>query len=679
MRNLTIFLAAASVFLAGSAVVGITVKKLRKESDGTLQERIDLIAGQTALRLEEFLESRLVAVQVVQQGMARGLLEESHRFTSHSRALQLEFEGFQALNWIDDDYVLTWVVPEETNRGAAGKSVLENPVAARAMLEAERTAYAVLSDPIDLFQGGRGIASYYPVFETLPEGKSLRGFVNGVFRITPMVESAIGGIVSGRYGVELRTTSGDEIYFSTEQEHAPTEGIHDDGPEGMPFHGHGTVHVLHQRWPLILWPTDEMLVELGRDRHFSFLVGGISLNLALGLGIGLFLLARREEERRRVERAQLQERAAQARKMEAVGQLAGGVAHDFNNLLTAITGSASLASFDVESESPAAKHLERILKACRRAADMTARLLSFSRTSATEVGRCPVTSELEALHDLLQPLVREDIKLDYRIAKDLEDVPLSASELGQVVFNLVANAIDAMPSGGTLHVQAQAVEVDHEERPGPWVEITVRDHGDGMTEEVKARLFDPFFTTKGAGEGTGLGLSTVYGIVRRAKGAVAVTSKLGVGTEMRVFLPQLPHLSEADSEMSPGLPPDARRGRILVVEDEPKVREVAVSMLEEAGYRVTYTTNGAAALDLIEQDPEFDLVFTDVVMPQLGGLELARILRERGFPGGILLCSGYATGLSRDELDRLDANFLAKPYAHNRLLEAVARGVEAAQ
>lgn len=512
------------------------------------------------------------------------------------------------------------------------------------------------------------------MFERTPDGQNLRGFVNGVFRITPMVESAFDEALRGMYSLELRTKEGELLYLTPGFE--PVEHLKQKEENGTaPIHGHGEVPALQQQWQLSLWPNGNTLSQLGQDRHFSFLVGGLALNLALGFGVGLYLLMRREQDRRRAERLLLQERVAHSRKMEAVGQLAGGIAHDFNNLLTAITGSASLASLDIEAESPASKHLERILKACRRAAEMTARLLTFSRSSAAGVGSCPATAELNALRDLLEPLIREDIRLDYRIDEGLENVPLAASELGQVVFNLVANAIDAMPRGGSLLVHAKVLAVDAEKREGPWVVISVRDHGAGMTAEVQERVFDPFFTTKRTGEGTGLGLSTVYGIVRRANGSVVVSSTPGEGTTMRVYLPQLEHRPSMETDLLPSQHPEARRGRILVVEDEARVREVVVAMLEDVGYRVTYTSNGAAALDLLEQDDDFGLIFTDVVMPQVGGVELARNLRARGYRGSILLSSGYATGLSREELDELDAAFLAKPYSHNRLLEAVAHGV----
>ncbi|MGB0952508.1 MAG: ATP-binding protein [Planctomycetota bacterium] len=673
MKTRTILLIASAVFLAGAAGVGFTVKTLREESSRTLQERMDLIAGQTALRLEEFLDSRLLAVQTLQQGMQLGIFEDSHRFSAASEALQSEFRGFQALNWIDQDYFLRWVVPEEENRGALGRNVLESPLARLAVLKAESSKEPEFSKPLDLFQGGRGIASYFPVYEDGVDGPSLRGFVNGVFRIAPMVEEAFEERLQKDFALELRTMDGELLYVS--EEHNPDHGKHPDTAHAH-HHGQGVVGALHQDWSLTLFPKADALAELGAEEHFSFLIGGLALFLALGIGVGMYLWLRREEERRRAERLQLQERVAQSRKLEAVGQLAGGIAHDFNNLLTAITGSASLASFDVEAESPASKHLERILQACRRAAEMTARLLTFSRSSAAELGSCSVSSELHALQDLLQPLIREDIQLDYRIEDGLENVPLAASELGQVVFNLVANAIDAMPRGGALQVHAEACATDHEDRPGPWVMIQVRDHGAGMSDEIIERIFDPFYTTKRAGEGTGLGLSTVYGIVRRAKGSVTVASQLGAGTTMRVFLPQIEHLPPVDTEMLPSHAPGAQSGRILVVEDEAKVREVAVEMLEEVGYRVTYTSNGAAALDLMEQDSDFDLVFSDVVMPRLGGVELAHSLRERGFEGSILLSSGYATGLSREELDSLNAAFLAKPYSHARLLEAIAHGVQ---
>ena len=361
---------------------------------------------------------------------------------------------------------------------------------------------------------------------------------------------------------------------------------------------------------------------------------------------------------------------AQAHKMEAVGQLAGGVAHDFNNLLTAITGSASLAALGVETTSPSARHLSRIGQVCKRASEMTSRLLAFSRTQHMDCGQCAAGPELMALQGLLEPLIRNDIRVSFEVADNLQSVPLAPSEFGQVVLNLVTNSMDALPSGGSLTVSAVTAAEDAAGRSGEWLHLCVSDNGAGMDATVRDRALEPFYTTKGPGEGTGLGLATVFGIVHGADGSLHIESEQAVGTKVHVYLPMEASTLPVAPEES--LADDAgRECRILVVEDEEDVRAVSIAMLESVGHEVLAACNGKEALVIFEEKGTVDFVFTDTFMPEVGGLELARELRRKGFTGGIIMTTGYANDLSMDDVRELQASYLAKPFSRTELLSLV--------
>jgi len=367
----------------------------------------------------------------------------------------------------------------------------------------------------------------------------------------------------------------------------------------------------------------------------------------------------------------MDERLAQAQKMEAVGQLAGGIAHDFNNLLTAITGSASLAILEVQSGGKPAKHLQRLMHACRRASEMTGRLLTFSHASRVEQVYCDMGAELEELRGLLVPLVREDIALHYEVAPAIGSIHISPAELGQILVNLVTNAVAAMPKGGKLWVRATRTQLNHDRERGDWIKLVVRDNGEGMTREVQERVFEPFFSTKEAGQGTGFGLATVYGIVRRAKGSIHLQSEPGQGTEVQIYLPRESIRGVGTQSPTARSSVTKWQGKILVVEDEPEVREVMRAILTAEGHEVRTARHGAEALQILEGGAQFDLICTDAVMPELGGVDLAKGARALGFRGGFVVCSGYTTDLSAHDLKSLGMVFLSKPFTREELLAAV--------
>ena len=387
------------------------------------------------------------------------------------------------------------------------------------------------------------------------------------------------------------------------------------------------------------------------------------------------VLARNVTEQRRLE-AQLR----QAQKMEAVGRLAGGIAHDFNNLLTAILGSAQLALREVEPSHPVREDLEEIRRAGLRAAELTRQLLAYSRRQVVAPKIINVNEVVRNLESMLRRLIREDIDLVLELAPHPLAVKSDPGQLDQVVLNLVVNARDALPQRGRIIVRTAPVSLgaqqpgnDPPAAPGAYVHIAVSDTGSGLTPEARAHLFEPFFTTKELGKGTGLGLATVYGIVKQNAGYIYVDSAPGSGTTVRVYLPlstePLPGV-----DVSPPAPATAGGSEtVLLVEDEAAVRQFARRALESSGYCVLSAGNGAEALSLAEQHPgPIHVLLTDVVMPGMGGPELARQLSSRRPSLRVLFCSGYTDDATvRDGVREAGTAFLQKPFAPEELIHKV--------
>ena len=375
-----------------------------------------------------------------------------------------------------------------------------------------------------------------------------------------------------------------------------------------------------------------------------------------------------------------EEQLRQAQKMEAVGRLAGGVAHDFNNLLTAINGNAGLLLASMVPEDPLRVHAEDILHAGERAAALTRQLLTFSRKEVVAPRPVHLGHIIGDLQRMLRRLIGEDIDLVTQDAEELWTIRADPGQLEQVILNLTLNARDAMPQGGQLTVATRNVAAAADDALGDCVELLVRDTGKGMDEATRAHLFEPFFTTKEAGRGTGLGLSTVYGIVAQSHGSIAVDSELGRGTEVRVRFPRV----EAGATPSPqAAPSEIRRAlgheTVLLVEDDDSVRRFAQIVLESLGYQVRTAPSGDAALALAQQWPgQIDLLVTDVVMSGLTGRQLAEQLLVLRPGTKVLYMSGYTEdAILRRGVEGQSAAFLAKPFTAASLGERVREVLDA--
>ncbi|WP_395828374.1 ATP-binding protein [Elstera sp.] len=388
---------------------------------------------------------------------------------------------------------------------------------------------------------------------------------------------------------------------------------------------------------------------------------------------------------------ELENRIVQSQKMQAVGQLAGGIAHDFNNLLTAMIGYCDLLLQRHRAGDASFADIMQIKQNGNRAAALVRQLLAFSRQQKLEVSQLDISDVLAELSHLLRRLIGQGIELELHHGRDLGLVRVDPGQLEQVIINLAVNARDAMPNGGRLTVATQVETVKFARRmghetmaPGNYVAISVTDTGSGMSPDVQARIFEPFFTTKPVGSGTGLGLSTVYGIVRQTGGFVKVDSTIGIGTTFTIYLPQMAAVeeSESPSDRRDAAPPDVPspevgsggRGAILIVEDEDPVRAFAARTLRSKGYHVTEARSAEAALDLIRGGlPRPDLLITDVVMPGMDGPTMVREIWLT-FPNLPVICvSGHADGDLRDQLNALgEITFLQKPFSLKQLAAKVA-------
>jgi PAS domain S-box-containing protein len=357
-------------------------------------------------------------------------------------------------------------------------------------------------------------------------------------------------------------------------------------------------------------------------------------------------------ERRRTERALLasQEQLRQSQKMEAVGSLAGGIAHDFNNLLTAILGYCDLALEGIPADSTASEDVAEVRRAAQRAAELTHQLLAFSRRQVLKPRVFSLAVALEQTEKILRRLISENIALEISVCEQQPLVCADPTQVEQVILNLAVNARDAMPRGGRLRLSAGSVtfETSHTTAgmtlpAGTYAMLAVSDTGTGIAPEIRDRLFEPFFTTKPRGQGTGLGLATVYGIMQQSGGGIEVASVPGNGTTFILYFPLA--AAETPSEPATVSRRDANprgEGTILLAEDDEAVRAIARETLERAGYRVLSAADGSAALSLASaHDGTIDLLLTDVIMPGMNGRELAATLSRRRPGIRVLFASGY--------------------------------------
>lgn len=381
-------------------------------------------------------------------------------------------------------------------------------------------------------------------------------------------------------------------------------------------------------------------------------------------------LAEQIAERERVESA-----LRHAQRLEAVGQLTSGVAHDFNNLLTVVLGNARQLR-KAETDPAVQRRLDMMAEAAERGARLTAQMLAFSRQQKLEARAVDLNETVSRMHDLLQSTMGGSVRLRTVLAPDLWPAMIDPTQIELVILNLAINARDAMDVGGALTVTTANVVLGPPQRAeepaaGEYVMVAVADTGSGMTDEVLAKAFEPFFTTKEVGKGSGLGLSQVFGLAKQSGGGVKIETRVGEGTSVQVFLPRAgQHAAAAEAQAFADAGHRAAGATVLLVDDDPAVREVTADTLRGLGYAVIEADSGGAALDLFDANPRIDLVLLDFAMPGMNGAEVAKRLRARRPDVSILFASGYAdtgalTDADKDEL-------ILKPYMEGQVASKVA-------
>jgi hypothetical protein len=367
----------------------------------------------------------------------------------------------------------------------------------------------------------------------------------------------------------------------------------------------------------------------------------------------------------------------QSQKMEAVGRLAGGVAHDFNNLLGIVTACTELLRSRVDTES--LEYLDNIREAANRGVGLTRQLLAFGRRQTVQAQILDLNERLREMSKLLRPLMGDDVEIFLPSRSKSAVVEVDPGQLDQVVLNLAVNARDAMPRGGKLIIDTGVFDIDenfaqeHTMTPGRYVMLAISDNGTGMDEVTRTRIFEPFFTTKETGKGSGLGLATVYGIVRQAGGHIWVYSEPGQGTTFKIYLPSAEHKLGIESEEQAEALPAKRDGvTILLAEDDPIMRKLTRKMLEEHGYRVLEATNGEAALEVISRHPSsIDLTLTDVAMKGMNGPDLVLRLMDSHPEMKIIYMSGYTGELISHQGLQSGIPLLEKPFTRAALLKTI--------
>ncbi|HEV8508896.1 MAG TPA: response regulator [Gemmatimonadales bacterium] len=386
------------------------------------------------------------------------------------------------------------------------------------------------------------------------------------------------------------------------------------------------------------------------------------------------------------ERKRLEEQLRQSQKMEAIGQLAGGVAHDFNNILTAIVGYTDLLAAEFGGNERQLEDLEEIRKAARRAAALTRQLLAFSRKQVLEPRIIDLNSVVLNLDKMLRSLISENIDLKTDLATNLAAARADPNQIEQVIMNLAINARDAMPEGGTLTIETSNATLDHAYAaqhvsvvPGDYVMLAVTDTGSGMDESTKARIFEPFFTTKPAGRGTGLGLSTVYGIVKQSGGNIWLYSEPGKGSTFKIYLPAIEALPQDIGKADPVEASRRGGGTILVVEDDEQLRRLTHRALAGRGYTVLEADRGSTALDIARRHKgTIDLLLTDVIMPDTNGRKLADTIRAARPGLRVLYMSGYPDGaIGNHGMLEPGVAYLAKPFTTEAIIRKVREVLEA--
>jgi len=449
--------------------------------------------------------------------------------------------------------------------------------------------------------------------------------------------------------------------------------IHSDNRERCP----NPIDLILAEGSSVSWGKDLILLARNGD-EYRVANSGAAIRTSNGEVKGIVLVVRDVTEEFQRE-AQLN----QSQKLEALGQLAGGVAHDFNNMLGGIMGSAEILATLLGHENPLQKYIATIIKASENAAGLTRKLLAFSRKGTMVVAPMDIHAALVNAQGLLERSLDKNITIQCDFKAIQTVIEGDVTQIENSIINLCVNAAQAMSEGGMITIATDNVELDEvfcqdnpfSIKPGNYIQIGIHDTGVGIPPELLGRIFEPFFTTKGVGKGTGLGLSAVYGTIKGHHGCISISSEVGVGTVFYLYLPvsgTIPHQSARH-----GNPPEQGSGCILVIDDEQVLRTTTAAILEQLGYRVLLAKDGLEGAEMYKTHSEqVDLTLLDMIMPRMGGVTCAKAIRAINPNARILICSGFIKDESRSELHKLGiSSFVKKPYRREELARAVARAM----
>ena len=642
-----------SFLVLGSGVLYGSWRVQKIENSASRMETL-VIAELASLRLGQFLQSHMFAASILAEAFEDGTVQTQPQFEAAANRLHDSFAGFRAINWVDADGAIQWITPLASNEAALGVNVLEKSASREAFTAARDSVTPHITSPITLLQGETGVVAYFPV---APAGNGILGYVNAVFTTDALIAEVLSNDTLARYDVWIDDRG--TLLFG-----APSTA----SAEARAKHAvQRSVPVLNRLWDVHISRAQPAWASIGGVLDTTLLLWGMALAGALAAALHTLFGAQTGRRMAAEERSALESQLLHAQKMEAVGRLAGGVAHDFNNLLTTILGNADLIENVGGLDANATASLDQIRIAGERATQLTGKLLTISRKQVLQPKLIDFNKEMLVLDGVLRRLIRENIEFQEQLDSSACVVELDSVLLSQIIINLVMNAVDAMPAGGTLLVRTETETSMRDGEQERWVVLTVEDTGVGMDESTRRRALEPFFTTKGTG--TGLGLATVEGIASSSGGRVEIRNNNPSGTCVSVWLPV------SDKILIPVAPtpeaPPAVGGRALIVEDEPAVRSLGARLLRDNNFEVFEAPNGAEALDLARSLGQFDLVFTDAVMPKLSGRGLLEQLRIEGFKFDAVITSGYPDELSASDIERLGAEFLAKPYSSKSLRQAI--------
>jgi signal transduction histidine kinase/ActR/RegA family two-component response regulator len=630
------------IFFLSSLVAVLTFWQLLL---GHRRAEIQAVTDEQGSFVKSKLESELGARILPLEGLAARwqVLGDDRTKRSAAELMMSGYPAYQAVEWVDPSLHVRWVAPSIGNETDLGVDLSADATQQASFQAAEQKKDVIVTRPVNLLQGGRGLLVCVPVYT--PQGFS--GFLVGVFRYRELISSILKDVGHGYW---VTVYDGDEQIYGEGANLAPRDAV---------FASTAYIHYRNFTWRAQVWPKPGTVTYALSTLPKVFFVGGILLSALLAFTVysaetakirARETIATNLELKSEIVGRELAEEALrQAQKMEAVGRLAGGVAHDFNNLLTIIRGYAVLSLNRVSSDGVLVRELNEILKSTDRASALTRRLLAFSRKQVLQLQVLDLNTVVTQVSDLLPPVLGADIDLVLDLAPDLGHVKADSAQMEQAIMNLVFNARDAMPHGGKLKIQTLSVDLDEEfvrrhegAQAGPHVMLAVCDTGHGMTAETLSHVFEPFFTTKDINRGTGLGLATVYGTLRQSGGFVSVASRVDEGTTFQIYLPRV---EEAIAVVEvPVIAPQHFDGTetILVVEDDDAVRRMTREFLKIKGYAIIEARSAIEAIQAVSQRGDrIDLVLTDVLMPGMKGRELVERLAELRSDLKVLYMSAY--------------------------------------